>query len=345
MINCPIAIFLCALLLHGSQDSPADEGASAAELILSAVDESQQQRLLLEFDSPERRRWNYLPGQRAGLALAQMTPAQRSQTHALLETSLSPSGMEMIEGLYAMERRLRQDSIDRGREDPSRDPNHYQLAIFGTPGSEPWAWRLEGHHLSLNITHVGDETSVTPLFIGVAPFAIKDGPDAGTNVLGTEKKIAFELLRSFSPDQRDIAVISDRVPGDVLLTPGKENRLSERAGLPLSEMNTVQQKLAMQLLEQYANRLRGDLAAAELKRIRDAGITNVYFAWAGSTEPDQPHYFRLHGPTFILEYDCVTNTHDHVHMVWHDPNRNFGADPLKEHLQKHHEPSTSAPIP
>lgn len=278
----------------------------------------------------------YLPGDRAGLPLRQMNATQKQDLHRVLRTVLSREGLEDLQGIYAMEVSLREAAQAAGGDDPSRDPNHYEFAIFGTPGEAPWAWHYEGHHLSLNFTHVDNEVTVTPLFIGVAPFEIPNGPHQGMMVLGEERDAAFKLLHSLDDAQRVRAIISDRAPGDVHTRPGRENRLANMEGIPLADLTPEQQQAALALLRQYAGVLQGSLAQAEIKRIEDAGIDHIHFAWAGAMEPERPHYCRLHGPTFVLEYDCIGGDPNHVHMVWHDPQRNFGADLLRQHHQAHH---------
>jgi len=306
--------------------------------LVQSLEADQQSEAVFTFDDPQRQHWMFLPGTRAGLPLRDMTTAQREKLQALLRTVLSARGMDDLEGIYAMEVALQDAAKRRGREDPTRDPDQYEFAMFGEAGDDPWAWHFEGHHLSLNFTHIDNDVSVTPLFIGVAPFELPDGPHRGMRVLGDESDAGFRLLGSLDEEQRARAIISDRVPGDVHTVPGREDRLATTEGIPLRDLDESQQAMAMDILREYVGILQGDLAAGELKRIEDAGIERIHFAWAGASTPGEGHYFRLHGPTFILEYDCIGGNPDHVHMVWHDPERNFGADPLEKHRQQHHAP-------
>ena len=94
----------------------------------------------------------------------------------------------------------------------------------------------------------------------------------------------------------------------------------------------------MRLLETYARNMRADLAEAELQKIREGGLERVHFAWAGPLDPTRPHYYRLHGPTVLIEYDNTQNDANHIHSVWHDPRNDFGADLLRAHYQmgSHH---------
>jgi hypothetical protein len=323
------------------QRSITDAAASSANVWVSSLGSMQLDQGVFDFDDPLRLHWMFFPGDRAGLPLREMSDDQQGKLNALLETVLSPRGMDDLQGVYAMEVALGDEAQRRGRQDSSRDPDQYELAVFGTPGTVPWSWHYEGHHLSLNFTHVGEEVAVTPLFVGVAPFVIPDGALRGLQVLGDERTAAFALLGMLTESQRSRAIIADRVPGDVHTVPGREDRLISPKGVPLSDLDLAQRKQAMEILQSYAGILHGSLAAAELDRITAAGIEEIHFAWAGATTHDKGHYFRLHGPTFILEYDCIGGNTDHVHMVWHDADRNFGRDPLARHRDRHHQDLTA----
>jgi hypothetical protein len=89
----------------------------------------------------------------------------------------------------------------------------------------------------------------------------------------------------------------------------------------------------MRLLETYARNLRADLAETELRKLHAAGLERVHFAWAGPVDPKRPHYYRLHGPTLLIEYDNTQNDANHIHSVWRDFDGDFGRDLLREHLK------------
>lgn len=335
-------LIACVLVWSGMAcGASGSDPAAAARALHDATAGEHRTALAHPLEHPQRTQWHYLPGDRTGLALRDMTPTQREHAHALLDSVLSDRGMEAIHGLYAMERALYERARRNHYVDASRDPDQYQFALWGEPGPEPWGWRMEGHHLSLNLTHVGDTTTATPFFLGVGPFEISEGDDAGTCVMRTERNDSLALRASLTPEQAATAVLGDDVPGDVLLTPGHEDRLSAPMGIPLADLDTEQQARALVLFARYAGRLRADLAQAEVQRAVDAGIEHIHFVWMGGASAEEGHYWRLHGPTFILEYDCVGGDPDHVHMVWHDPSRNFGDDPLRRHRQAHHRPAAS----
>jgi hypothetical protein len=82
----------------------------------------------------------------------------------------------------------------------------------------------------------------------------------------------------------------------------------------------------------YASLMAEDLAAARLASIREAGLDEITFAWAGGPDRSARHYYRIQGPTFLIEYDNAQNDGNHIHSVWRDFDGDFGRDILREHL-------------
>jgi hypothetical protein len=202
---------------------------------------------------------------------------------------------------------------------------------------EPWGWRLEGHHLSLNFTLVpGQPVAVTPAFLGANPAEVPSGPQKGLRALGAEQDLGRALVRSLTDLQRARTVIAAQSLGDIVTGPGRADSLAAPAGLPLADMSGDQRALAAQLIDAYARNMRAELAEKELGRMREAGIERIHFAWAGPIEPGRAHYYRLHGPTLLIEYDNTQNSANHIHSVWHDPRRDFGQDLLRAHYERGH---------
>jgi len=214
-----------------------------------------------------------------------------------------------------------------------RDPEKYYVSIFGMPDAAgQWGWRLEGHHLSLNFSLVpGRAISVTPAFFGANPAEVPSGPQRGQRTLADEQDLAFTLVRGVDAGLKTRLVIAADSPGDIVSGPGRAESLKTPAGVALGELTAEQRALAVRLIETYARNMRTDIADDELRRLREAGVENVRFAWAGPIDPRQPHYYRLHGPTLLIEYDNSQNRANHVHSVWHDPRNDFGVDPLRAH--------------
>jgi hypothetical protein len=178
---------------------------------------------------------------------------------------------------------------------------------------------------------------VTPAFLGANPAEVREGRRAGLRVLAAEENLARRLLASLDEPQRRTAVISEGVPRDIVLAPGVDaGALGGVRGLAFADMRPEQRELVDLLLAEWAGNLREDLAHAQLARIREAGLEGVCFLWIGGAELGRPHYYRLHGPTFVIEYDNTQDGANHIHTVWRDLERDFGADLLRRHLHEDH---------
>jgi Protein of unknown function (DUF3500) len=220
-----------------------------------------------------------------------------------------------------------------------RDPGNYALVLFGDAGaSAPWCWRFEGHHLSLTtVVAPGYGLAVTPTFFGANPATVPaPHAHAGFRLLGVEEDQAFSLLRSLEGSARAQVMIADRALGDIVAGPGRELSLQRFEGIALAHLNEPQRDGVMHILELYAGTMREEIAAAALGRLRQAGVERLHFAWAGSLERGRPHYFRVHGPTVLVEYDNTQNGANHVHSVWIDPDAVFGRDLLQAHYRGSH---------
>lgn len=309
---------------------------------LDALSPDLRQAALFPFASEERRNWHYIPRQRRGVPLKQMTEAQRRAAKALLHATLSARGQTRVEDIMWLENVL----AEIEKDDETYGPLNYVFSFFGEPvGSEPWGWRVDGHHLSLNFAHASGETAVTPTFYGAHPATVEHGPRAGLRVLGNEEDFGRQLIRGLAEEQRAKAIIAAKAFDDIITGPGREHSLRQPAGLALAAMTEPYRNLVMRIIEEFVGTMRSAAAEVERKRIREAGLERIHFAWAGSLEPRQPHYYRLHGPTLVIEYDNTQNEANHIHSVWHDPARDFGADLLRRHYEHlpHHAGRHTAP--
>jgi hypothetical protein len=315
------------------QAKVAADMARAAQDFLAALSPEQKAKAAFEFKDAERFNWHFIPRERKGLPLKEMNPEQRKRAQALLETGLSRAGVEKALVIMSLEQILREIE---GR--PIRDPELYYVSLFGAPEArKTWGWRIEGHHLSLNFTIVEGRTiAAAPSFFGANPAEVKSGPRQGLRALAVEEDLARRLARSLTPEQRALGLVAAEAPKDILLVPKEKVRLLEPAGIPLPKLEPAQAKLLKDLVRGYAERLRSELSERDLSRIEQAGWDRVHFAWAGGLEPGQGHYYRVQGPTFVLEYDNTQNNANHIHTVWHDLTENFGGDPLREHYEKEH---------
>jgi hypothetical protein len=319
-------------------DAPgvADRMTAAATRYLGTLAAAERERGTWPLDDEARFDWHFVPREREGLPLKDMSAEQRAAAHGLLQSILSGQGYLKATGVMALEGAL---GIIENRPD-RRNPEDYYFSIFGDPTPDgPWAWRFEGHHISMNFTSApGVTPSVTPAFIGSNPHVVGEGQYAGWRLLGAEEDRLRDLLAALGDDLAD-ATISAEAPGDIVTGNARRVEVDSFEGLPVSEMTREQSHALMLLLEQFLQNADDEIADAEMDRIHDAGLETLHFGWAGSTRPGEGHYFRIHGPTILIEYDNVQGGANHVHSVWRDPANDFGDDLLRRHYEEaeHHQ--------
>jgi len=326
------AILVAAFMGRAPESPLADTGsrmASAAEAYVATLGSAERDRGTWELDAEQRFDWHFVPWERYGVRFRDMNPEQRTAAHGLLQSVLSSQGYLKATGVMQLEGILGQIE---GRPD-RRDPQDYYFNIFGTPsGDGAWAWRFEGHHISMSFTAAGDAPpSVTPAFLGSNPHVVGEGPNAGRRLLGAEEDLARELLALLTDAQLRTAIIEAEAPQDIVTGNARRVELDHFEGLPASEMNDAQTHALMRVIEEYLNNASAEVADAQMHRIHEAGLENLHFAWAGSTERGEGHYYRIHGPTVLIEYDNVQGGANHVHSVWRDPENDFGDDLLRRH--------------
>ena len=309
---------------------------SRAHAFLGTLDSSARRKTTQAFNTGDRSNWGYTPRARRGLPTGEMTATQRSAADAVIRESLSPHGFAKVDGVIELEPIL--GALERSGK--FRDPDRYYFSIFGDPLGSSWGWRFEGHHLSLNFTFVGRETSATPAFFGANPARVPSGIRAGWRVLAEEEDLGRRLVTMLSSDQLRRATIAARAPTDIVTGNDRRVSLDKFEGLPASAMNADQRGQLMRLINTYVGNANAAIAAGEVEKITRAGSGRLHFGWAGGTEPGQPHYYRIHGPTILIEYDNTQNNGNHIHSVWRSPENDFGEDLLRKHYAEaaHHRP-------
>lgn len=337
------AVLTLALPGCGAQSPARSAGASGtdtaalaapARTFLSTLSGRERATASFRFEDPERTNWAYVPQRRAGIPLRDMNAEQRAAAFGLLGTGLSERGAKLARGVIELEGTLRE--LEGFPSGPRRDPGLYYLALFvGSDDARPWGWRFEGHHLSVNVTDLGPRGQViAPLFMGANPARIPTGPQQGYRLLAAEEDLGFELLRMLDPGQRARAIVAAQTFGDIVTGNDPAVRSMAFAGLPAAEMTVDQQRGLRRLLELYAGRMADSSAARQLRRIEEAGFERLHFAWAGANQPGQPHYYRIHGPTVLVEYDNSQSGANHIHTVWRDLENDFGGDLLRKHYAR-----------
>jgi hypothetical protein len=286
--------------------------ALAATQFLGALDEGQRVKATYAFADPERTRWHWTtPGNfpRNGLPLREMSPEQRDNAMKLLQSGVSDGGFQKALNIMSLQ------------NDLGNDPELYYVTVFGAPdGSDPWGWRFEGHHLSRHFTVVNDQVALMPFFEGSWPTVSNNGLKA----MEREEWAARELITALEGQQRAAAIFQDRT----LTRHVTQNEASvaplDPVGIPVTELDQDRQALVNEIIHAYLDTLPDDVAATQLGRVAEAGLENIRFGWAGPIEPRRPHYYRLQGPTFLLEHDNSRNGGTHIHSVWRDFSDDFG---------------------
>ena len=331
VLTLALSLLLAPLRAHDA----GEEMAAAAKNFLSALTPEQKAKATFDFAGTERTNWHFIPRERQGLQIKDMTQEQRLLAHALLATGLSHRGYAKAVSIMSLEAVLAE--MEKGKVGGAvRDPERYYVSVFGQPGSAaPWGWRVEGHHLSLNFTTAGDAApSMTPSFFGTNPGEIRTGARTGTRVLATEEELGRTLIKALNDEQRKDAVILADAPKEILNVPGRNDTTPQ--GIAQGKLTPEQSAMLVKLIREYLFRCRPDVAAEDWAKIEKAGLGKLHFAWAGGFDRGQPHYYRVQAGHFVLEYDNTQNEANHVHSVWRDFDHDFGADLLGEHYKAAH---------
>jgi hypothetical protein len=331
LIGCAVALLTAAYERTNSSGAMT----TAAKSYLAALTSEQRARTTFPLAGDERLNWHFVPIERKGLALREMTSAQKHLAEALLSAGLSQQGVIKAHTIMSLEQILKEVENGKG---PERDPEKYYVSIFGEPADQgTWAYRFEGHHISLNFTIVNGKIASSPNFFGTNPAEVKEGPRAGLRALMREEDLGRELIQSLTDAQRAIAIVDKTAYKDIITFDSRKAALSGQPnGLPFSKMTGKQKEALTNLVTEYASNFPPQIAEMRLDQFRKTQA-NLFFAWAGGTEKGQPHYYRIQTPAFLIEYDDTQNNANHIHSVWRDFDGDFGMDLLAQHYQASHQ--------
>jgi len=331
------AVATGAILLTSAyrQTNSASVMTEAANRFLASLTPEQRAKASFSYDDAERTKWFYIPIERKGLPLREMSPYQKHLASALLSAGLSQTGYMKAVTIMSLEDVLRVMEKDSGER---RNPEKYYFSIFGTPSDTgAWGFRVEGHHVSQNWAVVNGRAVDAPSFFGSNPAEVREGPRSGLRVLAAETDLARDLINSLDAEQQKTAIVDKTAYNDILTTNSRKAALNgQPSGLSAAKMTAKQFEKLTALLEEYARNVTEQLAAAREDQMHKAG-KNIYFAWAGGTQRGEKHYYRIQSPTFLVEYDCTQDNGNHIHSVWRDFNGDFGDDLLAEHYKTSHQ--------
>jgi hypothetical protein len=314
---------------------------------------SMEDKLLLPTDSPWREQWQYWPTERSGLSFDLMHAKHRALTHELLWLLLSNRGYHKLLNIMQLENVLQPNSgtgFPRGVED-------YSVTLFGEPSDTvPWAWRFEGHHISLSISVVpGQGFTVTPTFLGADPATVTSGPLAGLRVLRVEEDLGLQLASSLTAAQRSAAVVPgtpewnrtggftypNDVPWDIIAATILRDRSDwsswktelQPDGIAFEDLDGAQQATLLAILDEIFTTYRPEIADTYRASL---DLEELRFAWIGGLKAGEPHYYRIQTRDFLFEFDNVQGNANHIHEVWRSRAGDFGEDLLARHRAASH---------
>jgi hypothetical protein len=307
---------------------------------VDGLDDRQRAAAMFAFDDPERFTWDYRPGDRAGLALGEMSGPQRADAEAVLATALSSRSHREIQAIIDLEPVLGALERARGVRDwDRRDPARYWFALVGDPAAGgPWSWRLGGHHVAIGQTFVADRFMGSgPSFLGANPATVPSGSRAGARAIDGEETLGRALLASLAPPRAAIAITDANAPPDILSGNERRARLDGiPEGIRYGQLDVSEQAALRAVIRHYLSRGRDEISIVEWDRIESAGLDDVTFAWAGPDEPGRGHYYAIRGPAFLVEYDNTQDGANHIHAVWRDLENDWGEDLLARHYAAGH---------
>lgn len=343
-----LVCFIGLHLLTASTQSNLSPG-EAVHRFLNTLNEEELKKTSFTFKDSLRQKWTNLPVglvPRPGIRYGDLSDQSRLTFHRVLSALLSSQGYLKLTSIMQLDDILNvlyQEAFDQGKikkddfteiQNLKWDHGNYYISVWGQPqGQEPWGLSFGGHHIALSCTVMGNKVSLSPLFIGTDPAEVKSSKYAGWRVLSKEEDYGFMLVNMLTEDQKSKAILKQEVPGDIITNPNSSQRISEYYGIVAREFNEAQQSLLEILIQEYIHNFEHAFAHDLYSRILKTGLDKIHFAWVGSLENNKPHYYIIHGPDFLIEYDNMGFQHDgnHIHAILREKGNDFGEDILKKH--------------
>ena len=329
----------------GAQADVTARITSSAQALLTKLDDAGRAKVQFPFEGPQKTRWSNLPSpmfERQGLRMGDLTAAQRAAVMELLAVALSRDGYRKVTEIMQGDEVLRKQSSQGprgggadpnpgragtgarggGRGGPAFGEDQYYLAFLGTPSATtPWLLQFGGHHLAINLTLAGSQATMAPSLPAAQPatFTVE-----GRTVrpLGNENDKAFALINALNTEQRGQAILSSRV-ADLVVGPGHDGKTIQPEGIRASALTVSQQTMLWDLVREWAGIMNDGFAEPRMAELR-ANVNDTYFAWSGPTTNGGAAYFRVQGPTLVIEY-APQNSVDHIHTIYRDPTNDYGA--------------------
>lgn len=330
-----VSFVLCAAPLARAHEV-ATEMMTAAKTFLAALTADQRKQATYALTDAERENWNFVPIERKGVSFRHTSTQVQALGIALLRTGLSHTGVAKAQAVMQLELILKE--LEKDTPAGRRDPTNYLVTIFGEPAADKsWGWRFEGHHLSFNFTVVdGKHIFFAPSFIGTNPAEVRSGPRKGERVLAQEEDLGLKLINALDETQRQKAIIAKDALKEIVTTNKKRVEPLSPEGLAAADMTPAQRNILVALVKVYFSRWRPELGDETEAKIRLAGPDRMTFAWAGGLDRSKQTYYRIQGPTFLIEFDNFQGNGNHIHTTVRDFKGDFGHDLLREHYAKEH---------
>lgn len=333
-----IIIFLLSPFALIAQDINGNSNAAKAMGFITSLNKDQKEKVLYAFNEMNRYEWHYVPASmmaRRGIAVKDLEAAQKEKVYFLLQAFLSNEGYDKTIRIMALENILH----DLEPNNQHRITENYVIAIYGTPVKDSvWGWKFSGHHIALNFTVIKDKIAFAPFFFGANPATIKDGPRKGFRAIKEEQDLGLELVNMLTPEQKRKAIFQLDAFTDIVTSISQEVTPLKPAGILALDMTHDQKVVLNKLIVAYLSSMPPAIAKARMKKITTEDMNLLRFGWAGGIVEGKPHYYRVQGKTFLIEFDNTQNNANHIHTVWRDFKGDFGLDLLKDHYQKsgHH---------
>jgi hypothetical protein len=317
--------------------APAGKAVDAARAFLAKLDDRQRSKVVLPLNTKTRTIWSNLPtgvtmqtgaSERNGLKLGDLTSVQQDAAFALVAAVLSPTGFQKVMNIVNADQQL---EVATARQRPAGNSvrfgrAEYYVAILGTPSpTDRWMVQFGGHHLAINVTVAGRQSVLTPTHTGAQPATYTLNGQA-IRPLGDENDKAFKLVNALDAGQQKQAVLGYEVR-NLVLGPGEDGKTIQPEGVRASTFNENQRMMLLDLVREWVDILDDAAAGAKMTEIR-ANLSETWFAWSGSLTNGSPAYFRVQGPTVLIEYapqGAARPTIDHIHTIYRDPTNDYGA--------------------
>jgi Protein of unknown function (DUF3500) len=314
------------------------KGASLAMVFVNALDSSQKVKAVFSFEDMSRYEWHYLPANtavRQGIAIRELDSSQRQKVHALLSNYLSNRGYAKANNIINNEYLLKELEPDN----INRIPQNYYVAFYGNPGRDSiWGWKFSGHHVALNFTIINNQLAFAPFFFGIYPAEIPSGTNKGKRIIKDEEDLGIALINQLTNQQKTKAIFRIKAFTDIVTTNAATVKALDTVGIPAHDLTAAQKIALNKLIVVYLSAMPAAIAHKRMKQILAEDFNAIRFGWAGSLKLKEPHYYRIQGKTFLIEFDNTQHNANHIHTVWRDFDGDFGTDLLKEHYlnSKHH---------